>query len=77
MAYSRNYVCPASHPIKVPLIRLNVRYPLTGGEGVQLASGGVLTAHADFFNAWDETFLKRLVDTCFHDRPCNPEAMSR
>jgi uncharacterized protein DUF1996 len=77
MAYSRRYVCPPSHPIKVPLIRLNVRYSLTGGEGVHVASGGVLTAHADFFNAWDEKFLKKLVDTCFHDRPCDPEAMSR
>jgi uncharacterized protein DUF1996 len=77
MAYSRAYVCPPSHPVKVPLIRLNVRYPLTGGAGVQLASGGVLTGHADFFNAWGENFLERLVDTCFHDRPCDPEAMSR
>ena len=25
MAYSRAYVCPASHPVKVPLIRLNVQ----------------------------------------------------
>ena len=77
MAYSRAYVCPASHPVKVPLIRLNVRYPITGGQGIYLSSGGVLTAHADFFNAWDEHFLTRLVNVCFHDRPCNPEAMSR
>jgi Domain of unknown function (DUF1996) len=77
MAYSRNYVCPASHPVKVPLIRLTVRYPLTGGEGVYLSSGSVLTGHADFINAWDERFLERLVDQCFHDRPCNPEAMKR
>jgi Domain of unknown function (DUF1996) len=77
MAYSRAYVCPASHPVKVPLIRLNVRYPITGGEGVHLSPGGVLTGHADFFNAWDQRFLTRLVDTCFHDRPCDPEAMSR
>jgi hypothetical protein len=76
MAYSRNYVCPPSHPIKVPLIRLNVRYSLSGGQGVRLASGGVLTAHADFFNAWKEKLLRQLVDTCFHDRPCNPETLS-
>ena len=74
MAYSRNYVCPASHPVKVPLIRLMVRYPITGGQDVYLSSGSVLTGHADFFNAWDEKFLTRLVDVCFHDRPCNPEA---
>jgi Domain of unknown function (DUF1996) len=77
MAYSRAYVCPASHPVKVPLIRLNVRYPISGGRGVALSSGGVLTGHADFFNAWNQFFLTRLVDICFHDRPCNPAAMAR
>jgi Domain of unknown function (DUF1996) len=77
MAYSTNYVCPASHPVKVPLIRLTVRYPISGGRGVYLSSGGVLTGHADFLNAWDERFLKKLVSTCFDDRPCNPETMTR
>ena len=76
MAYSRAYACPASHPVKVPLIRLNVRYPVGGGRNVYLSSGGVLTGHADFINAWNESFLTRLVDTCFHDRPCDPAAMS-
>jgi Domain of unknown function (DUF1996) len=71
MAYSTDYVCPASHPVKVPLIRLVVRYPLTRGAGVELASGGVLSGHADFFNAWSQPALERLVDDCFHDRPCN------
>jgi uncharacterized protein DUF1996 len=71
MAYSANYVCPASHPVKVPLIRLDIRYPTTDNRGVTLASGGQLTGHADFFNAWDEHALVRLVDQCFHDRPCN------
>jgi Domain of unknown function (DUF1996) len=73
MAYSRGYVCPRSHPVKVPLIRLMIRYPLVSGKGVTLASGGRFSAHADFFNAWDERVLTRLVDACFHDRPCNPQ----
>jgi hypothetical protein len=76
MAYSRSYACPASHPVKVPLIRLMVRYPITGGRDVQLASGGQLTGHADFFNAWDETFLRKLVAECFHDRPCDPKKLA-
>jgi hypothetical protein len=75
MAYSRNYVCPRSHPVKVPLIRLTLRYPISDGRGVWLSSGGVLTGHADFFNAWDERFLTKLVDVCFHDRPCDPEKL--
>jgi hypothetical protein len=74
MAYSRNYVCPASHPVKVPLIRLMIRYPITSGQDVRLASGSVLTGHGDFFNAWDERVLTKLVNQCFHDRPCNPLA---
>ena len=69
MAYSRNYVCPASHPVKVPAIRLMIRYPVRDGAGVELASGGQLTGHADFFNAWNQTALAHLVDVCFHDRP--------
>ena len=71
MAYSTGYRCPASHPVKVPLIRMNIRYPLTDGRGVELASGSPVTAHADFYNAWDERALAKLVDACFHDRPCN------
>jgi hypothetical protein len=72
LAHSRNYVCPASHPVKVPLIRLMIRYPLTDGGGVTLASGGQLTGHADFINAWDQRVLERLVNECFRDRPCDP-----
>jgi hypothetical protein len=71
MAYSRRFVCPRSHPVKVPLIRLMIRYPISTGEGVALASGGQLSGHADFINAWDQRALARLVDDCFHDRPCN------
>jgi hypothetical protein len=71
MAHSRDYVCPASHPVKVPLIRAMIRYPLSDGRGVTLASGGQLTGHADFINAWDQRAFERLVDECFHDRPCN------
>ena len=77
MAYSRDYVCPRSHPVKVPLIRLMIRYPIVSGKGVTLASGGRFSAHADFFNAWDERALVRLVDDCFHGRLCDPSAGRR
>jgi hypothetical protein len=71
MAYSRDYVCPRSHPVKVPLIRLMIRYPIDRGRGVSLSSGGQYSAHADFFNAWDQRAFDTLVSDCFHDRPCN------
>jgi uncharacterized protein DUF1996 len=72
MAYSRQYRCPSSHPVKVPLIRLMIRYAVDRGAGVTLASGGPETAHADFFNAWNQKALERLVATCFHERGCRP-----
>ena len=77
MAYSRHFVCPRSHPVKVPLIQLMIRYPLSSGKGVTLSSGGRFSAHADFFNAWDERTLVRLVDDCFHERGCNPARVMR
>jgi hypothetical protein len=71
MAYSRRYVCPRSHPVKVPRLQLIVRYPIDRGKGVSLASGSQFSAHADFFNAWDQRALERLIDDCFRGRPCN------
>jgi hypothetical protein len=32
----------------------------------------VIPGHADFFNAWNQRALARLVDDCFHGRPCDP-----
>ena len=68
MAYSRGGRCPASHPVVVPAISLIVRYPSAGGPGVQLASGSSFSGHADFFNAWDQSELTRLVETCLDAR---------
>ena len=72
MAYSRGFRCPASHSVKVPLIRLMIRYPIDRTDALALASGGQDTAHADFFNAWDQRALERLVASCFHERGCRP-----
>jgi Domain of unknown function (DUF1996) len=54
--------CPESHPVVVPQLQLNVVYPIRNGRGVTLATGSVLTAHADFFNAWNSSVLGRRVD---------------
>ena len=54
--------CPASHPVVVPALQLNVVYPIHGGDGVKLASGSIFGAHADFFNAWKPSVLQRRVD---------------
>jgi len=72
MAYSRNWTCPASHPVKVPRLRFIVTYPIRAPRNLTLASGSIDSGHADYFNAWHEAALKRLVSDCFDFRPrCN------
>lgn len=67
LAYSRKGACPATHPVPVPQINLNVVYPTAGGPNVVLASGNSpLTGHADFFNAWDQATLEMLVENCLN-----------
>jgi Domain of unknown function (DUF1996) len=66
MAYSAGGVCPATHPVEVPAISLIVRYGITDDHGLELASGGVHSAHADFINAWHQSTLRRLVARCLN-----------
>jgi hypothetical protein len=66
MAYSTRGSCPATHPVAVPRISLIYKYPVTGGADVTLASGGQFSAHADFFNAWKQGQLTRLVNSCLN-----------
>jgi Domain of unknown function (DUF1996) len=66
MAYSMRGSCPATHPVPVPAISLIYRYPIAGGAGLLLASGGQFSAHADFFNAWQQGTLVSLVQTCLN-----------
>jgi len=64
MAYPVAGSCPATHPVSVPAITLIYRYPVTGGPDVVLSSGGQYSAHADFFNAWNQGTLAQLVGSC-------------
>lgn len=66
MAYSVAGRCPADHPVALPAIQVNLRYPVRGGPGYFLASGGQFSAHADFFNAWQQPVLESLVDGCLN-----------
>jgi uncharacterized protein DUF1996 len=61
LAYSTDGACPASHPVAVPALAIIVRYPTLGSGPIALASGGQLSGHADFVNAWDQATLERLV----------------
>lgn len=67
VAYSSKGACPDSHPVPVPQLQFSVEYPHSGStEGLLLASGGLLTGHADFMNGWEQERLEREVRLCLH-----------
>jgi hypothetical protein len=61
LAYRSRGVCPAGYPVALPRLSFNVHYRLPSLTGLTLASGSIYSAHADFFNAWNQTVLARLV----------------
>jgi uncharacterized protein DUF1996 len=66
LAYPTRQACPADYPVPVPAISLIYRYPVSGDHDFALSSGGVYSAHADFFNAWNQNALRRLVNFCLN-----------
>jgi hypothetical protein len=58
--------CPAKHPVPVPELSFSIRLPFHNGRHVHLSSGSFYTMHADFWNAWKQRKLRRLVDKCLH-----------
>lgn len=65
--------CPDTHPVLIPEITLELRYPSDGGAGpLTLASGPVTGGHGDVLLAWDEDHLAGEVATCLrHNRGCD------
>lgn len=61
MAYRVRGACPAGFPVQVPRLALNVHYQLSSVTDLTLSSGSLHSAHADFFNAWNQMALARLV----------------
>jgi hypothetical protein len=67
VAYSSGGQCSSRFPVPVPQLQFSVEYPVSGTTGLlALASGGLITGHADFFNAWDEAKLQREISVCLH-----------
>jgi hypothetical protein len=70
MAYSvpppvgKYRVCPPSHPIPVPAIRMHIAYRWDAAGTAELSSGGIYSLHADFFDAWRGNSVERLIDEC-------------
>jgi hypothetical protein len=70
-AYSAAGACPAGHPVPIPQLQLAVDFPPLDPAGLALASGNILSGHADFWNAWDQPRLEREVEVCLRgDLPC-------
>lgn len=61
MAYRVAGACPSGYPVRVPRLSLNIHYDLPGTDDLTLASGSIYSTHADFFNAWNQAVLSRLV----------------
>jgi len=65
--YSSGGTCPDSHPVAMPQLTFTVDYgPVGDPMDLMLASGGVLTGHADFVNSWDQSRLESDVRLCLH-----------
>jgi hypothetical protein len=65
MAYPINGVCPADHPVAVPMIEFKMAFPVSGDlSQLHFSSGRGYSFHYDFFNAWDVPTLTALVNHC-------------
>ena len=40
------------------------KYDIPGGDGFELSSGEWYTFHQDFWNAWDESQMRNLIEAC-------------
>jgi hypothetical protein len=73
MAYA-NGGCPASHPVALPLLSVNVKWPITrvNQSSTWRLSSDTYTgpagysAHADFFHAWDAATMQMFVTNCIN-----------
>lgn len=71
LSYSSAGECPPTHPVHIPQLQFSVEYPAVDPVGLALASGSILSGHADFWNAWDQSKLEREVDACLiRNLPC-------
>jgi hypothetical protein len=58
--------CPDSHPIALPQLLMAIDFPPVDPDGLSLSSGSIDSAHADFWNTWDQDKLEREVQLCLN-----------
>ena len=72
MAYPDGSGCPASHPVALPAIGINVSWqvPSSGNGSWRLSSDtysggeGGYSGHADWWNGWDPATMQTWIDNC-------------
>ncbi|XVU23471.1 DUF1996 domain-containing protein [Actinoplanes sp. CA-054009] len=74
MAYPVLGVCPADHPVAVPMIEFKMAWPVSGDmRNVRFSSGRGYSFHYDVFNAWDAPTLAALTTHCINGGlQCDP-----
>lgn len=77
---SRTATCPASHPVELPHLRLDVRWSCGDPSGdswkcesdnVALSSGGQTSLHGDFLNGWSDAGMADLLE-CINTDSAHP-----
>jgi hypothetical protein len=59
--------CPSTHPRRLPIVIQRLEWPVgTNSSGITLSSGAPYTAHADFWNTWEQSALSDLVTRCLN-----------
>ncbi|MFJ2955116.1 DUF1996 domain-containing protein [Streptomyces sp. NPDC087270] len=60
-------VCPADHPVALPMIEFKMAFPVNGDMSqVHLSSGAGFSFHYDFFADWDDATLSAMVTHCIN-----------
>jgi hypothetical protein len=69
LAYPVKGDCPVSHPVRLPTLAIRLRWKTARSlpsSQLALSSGGQLSMHADFWNAWSPSVMQWLVDNCLN-----------
>ena len=68
-------MCPESHPVHIPQLQFAIDYPPVPADqldALTLSSGDIHSAHADFWNTWDQQKLRHEIAECIRrDLVCN------
>jgi uncharacterized protein DUF1996 len=65
LKYPSSYKCPSGYGTVLPRVIFRLEYPVgTSSSTITLSSGGSYTAHADFWNTWQQASLQTLVTRC-------------